>query len=340
MNLLTSKASIYRHQKGKPSKGKATEMSNEDDDRSSLFGDGFHRAASALSSRPSISRRFRPSHDFAKEESVTEKFKREVNILLLPRAELLFITFLQAEHLKSKREYQAAADKYARPRSLLVPNQWLIFSQVLPGYKTRPRRYTAMARPVRLMPCGPQFRHVYLTLYHEQGSLPFASPEVNSQAYMSILLILMFSQIRGGRLRLPEGSPNRPHQCPGMGLCCRSIRYVRIALFHCVDTPPLICVDSPLRLEQWIVSFEAYDKALALLKKQEIPDDNLRGKLQLSYSEAKKKAKQVILVTLLPSFYCILRQTYLAKNNCLFSCGQRLSSNEAMVTGYPYRGEA
>lgn len=46
-------------------------------------------------------------------------------------------------------------------------------------------------------------------------------------------------------------------------------------------------------LEQWIVSFEAYDKALLLLKHQPVPDDTLRGELQLSYSEAKKKAKQV-----------------------------------------------
>ena len=82
MSLLTSKASIYRHKKGKPSKGKISEASNEDDERSSLFSDGFHRATSALSS-PSISRRFRASHDYAKEESVTAKFKREVQAIIL-----------------------------------------------------------------------------------------------------------------------------------------------------------------------------------------------------------------------------------------------------------------
>lgn len=83
MSLLTSKASIYRHKKGKLSKGKASEASNEDDEKSSLFSDGFHRAATALSSRPSISRRFRASHDDVKEESVTAKFKREVQAIIL-----------------------------------------------------------------------------------------------------------------------------------------------------------------------------------------------------------------------------------------------------------------
>lgn len=87
MNLLTSKASIYRHQKAKPSKGKASEMSNEDDDRSSLFSDGLQRAASVLSSRRSMSRRFRSPHDYVKEESVTEKFKHEVQTPFLSHAE-------------------------------------------------------------------------------------------------------------------------------------------------------------------------------------------------------------------------------------------------------------
>lgn len=124
-----------------------------------------------------------------------------------------------------------------------------------------------------------------------------------------------------------------------MGLCCRSIRYVRIASFHqSGDTPPLTSVLSSLRLEHWIVSFEAYDKALALLKNQEIPDDNLRGKLQLSYSEAKKKAKQVHFKNSL-SFYRIMRRAYLAKNNRHFSGGQWLSPDETMVTSAPRCGE-
>ncbi|KAF8332610.1 uncharacterized protein EI90DRAFT_3122362 [Cantharellus anzutake] len=45
------------------------------------------------------------------------------------------------------------------------------------------------------------------------------------------------------------------------------------------------------RLEQWNSAFEAYDHAISLLKSQQPPDDKLRGEVQLSYSEAKKRAK-------------------------------------------------
>lgn len=76
-----------------------------------------------------------------------------------------------------------------------------------------------------------------------------------------------------------------------------SVFITALALYLVVFHPAIIKGSPRLnihsRLEQWLVCFESYDKALALLKAQEIPDDNLRGKLQLGYSEAKKKAKQV-----------------------------------------------
>lgn len=40
---------------------------------------------------------------------------------------------------------------------------------------------------------GPQFRHVYLTVYCEQGGLPFTPAEVNLKTYMSVILMLMTS---------------------------------------------------------------------------------------------------------------------------------------------------
>jgi hypothetical protein len=49
----------------------------------------------------------------------------------------------------------------------------------------------------------------------------------------------------------------------------------------------------PYRLEQWNSAFEAYDNAISILKTQQPPDDKLRGEVQLSYSEAKKRAKHV-----------------------------------------------
>lgn len=85
MSLLTSKASIYRRNKPsvdiKKLPATPTATPSEDDDRLSLFSHGYERAATALSSRPSITRRFRASRDYVKEEPIGVKFKHEVKFI-------------------------------------------------------------------------------------------------------------------------------------------------------------------------------------------------------------------------------------------------------------------
>lgn len=78
MSLLTSKASVSRRNKLSMDHKKLPATPSDDDDRLSLFSHGFERAATALSSRPSITRRFRASRDYVKEEPIGVKFKHEV----------------------------------------------------------------------------------------------------------------------------------------------------------------------------------------------------------------------------------------------------------------------